>query len=540
MNKKTRTQLPLRRLLMMAACVSAAITLAPVARSAGYTVDAVMKVSGVVHDADGRPLIGASVTLGGVQAWTDDEGRWALEVSAGTHRLEVSLDGFIPVGRELRVAQELGLVEVTLVPPFHLTENVVVRAVRAEERTPVTKTNIDREQIEDVNRGQEMPVLLGPAPSVNFNSDSGIAAGYSYFNLRGIGQTRLNVTLDGVPLQDPEDQALYFSNFGDFASAVDSIQIQRGIGTSSYGSASYGGSVNFASVSPADRAGFQAQLGAGSWGLGRGTIAFDTGPTVADFAFYGRFSTQTTDGFRDHSGTDQRTFYFGASRQDERSFFKLFGFVGRSKTELAYLATDEETIEEDLRFNPLPPEEEDDFGQDFVQLQYTRRVGESTDVMIQGYFNGAQGWFRIQDVYTEQLQRYSLDGHFIGLILGATHRAGRLALNWGAHVNDFTRDHAMDIVGGSRQYLNTGFKNEASTFLKVTWNAGRTELWADAQVRYARFEYEGDQDLGSVDWTFFNPKVGVRYDPSLNTRSLRFRWADVTRACAERHAPWGG
>ena len=266
----------------------------------------------------------------------------------------MSLEGFLTIHRELPVTAELGSIDVTLVPPLHLTENVVVRAVRAEERSPVTKTDIDREQIEAVNRGQEMPFLLGPTPSANFNSDSGIAAGYSYFNLRGIGQTRLNITLDGVPLQDPEDQALYFSNFGDFASVVDSIQIQRGIGTSSYGSASYGGSVNFASVSPSDRPGFQAQLGAGSWGTGRGTIAFDSGPTVGDFAFYGRFSAQTTDGFRDRSGVDQRTFYFGASRQDERSFFKLFGFIGREKTQLAYLATDEATLLEDLQFNPLP------------------------------------------------------------------------------------------------------------------------------------------------------------------------------------------
>jgi iron complex outermembrane receptor protein len=319
--------------------------------------------------------------------------------------------------------------------------------------------------------------------------------------------------LDGVPLQDPEDQALYFSNFGDFASVVDSIQIQRGIGTSSYGSASYGGSVNFASVSPADRPRLQGQLGGGSWGTGRGTLSLE-GPVGGGVALYGRFSAQTTDGFRERSAVDQRTFYYGATRQDERSLFKLFGFIGRERTELAYLATEQAVLEENLRFNPLPPGEEDDFGQDFLQLQYTRLVGDSTTVMVQGYYNGAQGWFRIQDWASDDLQEFALDGHFFGLILGATHRAGRFGLNWGAHVNDFTRDHSMDIVGGSRQYLNTGLKNEASTFLKATWDVGRAQLWADAQVRYARFEYRGDQDLGPVDWTFFNPKVGVRYDPS--------------------------
>ncbi len=134
--------------------------------------------------------------------------------------------------------------------------------------------------------------------------------------------------------------------------------------------------------------------------------------------------------------------------------------------------------------------------------------------MAQGYYNGAQGWFRIEDWQSDDLQQFAIDGHFAGLILGATHQAGPVGLNWGAHVNDFTRDHTMEVVGGSPQYLNTGLKNEASTFLKGTWDLGRTQLWADAQLRYARFEYRGDQDLGSVDWTFFNPKVGVRFDPT--------------------------
>jgi iron complex outermembrane recepter protein len=396
--------------------------------------------------------------------------------------------------------------------PIRLSEEVVVQAVRAGERTPVTKTDIDRSEIELINRGQEMPFLLGGTPAVNFQSDTGLAAGYAYFNIRGIGQTRLNVTLDGVPLQDPEDQALYFSNFGDFASVVDSIQVQRGVGTSSVGSASYGGSVNFASVSPSDRRRLEAQAGGGSWGTGRATAAVHSGLLGGGWGLYGRLSGQTTDGFREHSGVDQGTLYYGASRAGARSLFKLFGFSGRERTELAYLATDEATLETDLRANALTPEEKDRFGQDFVQAQYTRLLGDATTLMAQAYYNGAQGWFRIRS--GEDLLQYGIDGHFVGLVLGATHRSGRLSLNWGGHANDFARDHFMDVVDGPRAYLNTGLKNEYNTFLKATWDAGRTRLWADGQVRHARFEYQGDQPLGSVSWTFFNPKAGVRFDPS--------------------------
>jgi iron complex outermembrane receptor protein len=519
MTLHTKTRRPRPALWTAATLAAAAALIGGAASAAAQTLEPAgaepaVRVTGVVRDLEGEPLPGAAVALGDLETRTDGDGRWSVSTAPGLHSLVVSLDGFLPVTREVRVASGSGEIEVFLTRPLRLTEDVVVRAVRAEERAPVTKTDIGAEQIDAVNRGQDMPFLLGPTPSANFNSDSGLAAGYSYFNLRGIAQTRLNITLDGVPLQDPEDQALYFANFGDFASAVDSIQIQRGIGTSSYGSASYGGSVNFASVNPADQPRLQAQLGGGSWGTLRGTIAGDTGPLGGGVSLYGRFSSQTTDGFRDHSGVEQNTFYFGGIRQGERSLLKLFGFVGREKSELAYLATEEATLEQDLRFNPLPPTEEDDFGQDFVQLQYTRLLGSSTTLVAQGYYNGAQGWFRIQDAFSGDLQEYAIDGHFVGLILGLTHRTGDLGLNWGGHVNDFTRDHFMDIVGGSRQYLNTGLKNEASTFLKATWDVGRAQLWADAQVRHARFEYQGDQDLGSVDWTFFNPKVGVRFDPS--------------------------
>jgi len=474
----------------------------------------VLNISGVVQDESGQALAGAMVSLGDASCRSDDAGRWALEVSSGMRTLVVSLDGFETVRRELNLSPGMGPVEITLPAALRLREDVVVQAVRAEERTPITKTEIGPERIQTLNRGQEMPFLLATTPAINVQSDSGIAAGYSYFNIRGITQTRLNVTLDGVPLQDPEDQALYFSNFGDFTSVVDSIQIQRGVGTSGVGSASYGGSINFANVNPADQLGLEAQLGAGSWGTGRGTVGLHSGLFGGGLALYGRFSAQTTDGFRERSDVDQRTIYFGATRQDARSLFKLFGFSGRTRTQLAYLATDTATLETNLRFNALAPEEKDRFGQDFVQAQYTRLVGSATSLTAQAYYNGAQGWFRIWDPPQENLQEYGLDGHFVGLVLGATHRTGRLGLKWGAHVNDFTRDHFMDVVGGSRAYLNTGLKNELSTFLKASYETGRLRLWGDAQVRHARFEYRGDVDLGSVSWTFFNPRGGVRFDAS--------------------------
>lgn len=513
----TQTRRAVARVLIGTTVLAFALSIQPASAQSGRSLGpppAPVIVSGTVRDADGHSLRGAAIELATARATSDATGAWSLTVAAGRHELRVRLDGFEPIHRMLDVTTAPGSIEVILTPPIRVREDVSVMAVRAAERDPISKTNIDATQIADVNRGQEMPFLLSRQPSVNVQSDSGLAAGYAYFNIRGVGQTRLNVTLDGIPLQDPEDQALYFSNFGDFASVIDSVQVQRGVGTSSVGSASYGGSVNFATVNPAESLRVDVQAGGGSWATGRATAALHPGRFDNGLALFGRVSMQTTDGFREHSGAEQGTVYYGATWQGANTHFKLFGLSGRTRTQLAYLATDEATLRENLRANALTTDERDRFGQDVVQAQYSRLIGPETTIMAQAYYNGAQGWFRIWDTPRDHLQQYGINGHSVGIVLGVTKQRGRLGLNWGAHANDFTRDHVMDIVGGGRAYSNTGEKNEADSFLKATWRAGRTVLWGDAQIRHARFRYQGDLALGSVDWTFFNPKAGLRFDPT--------------------------
>ncbi len=166
-------------------------------------------------------------------------------------------------------------IELAVVPRF--TEDVIVAAVRAPTDSPMTKRDIPRTEIEQLNYGQEMPFLLERVPSLTQYSDSGAGTGYSYLSLRGIPQTRMNITLDGVPLNEPEDSAFYFANFGDFASAIESIQVQRGVGTSTVGSASFVGSVNFASVDFKDTPTLAARIGGGSLGTARTSLTAHSG-----------------------------------------------------------------------------------------------------------------------------------------------------------------------------------------------------------------------------------------------------------------------
>ncbi|MHB0968213.1 MAG: TonB-dependent receptor [Thermoanaerobaculia bacterium] len=475
------------------------------------TLFAASTINGTVRDLSGERVAGAIVTSGTASVTTDARGNFTLVLPDEGARIEVSHPSYRPLVRMVDSGVEQ--LELIVAPLMTVSEEVVVNAIRADEATPITKKDLSEEEIDAINFGQDVPAMISRTPSMTTYSDSGVGgSGYSYFTLRGIGQSRINMTLNGVPLNDPEETVLYFANFVDFASSMESIQIQRGVGTSTVGAPSYGGSINFASVDLDESQNFEVQLGGGSFGTRRGSIAVQTGNLGAGIAGYARFSINKTDGFRDHSGVDQTNLFLSLGKQNERSLWRVTGFSGREESQLAYLAVDEATLEQDLRFNPLDPAERDDFGQDMLQVQYTRAIGDDSTVVATAYYHGAQGWFGIWDdpIAKQNLLKYSIDGHFVGTMLTFSSAFGPATLNAGIHANDFTRDHFLRVAG-DEIYNNTGEKNEANAFAKLGWDTGRWHLYGDAQVRYAKFSYDGDIEIDPIEWTFFNPKVGARY-----------------------------
>ena len=479
----------------------------------GSSATAAVLLSGSVRSPGGAPIPGARVTLvaEALETRTDAVGAWRISAPPGDHVVETSLPGHATLTRRVSAAEDVAGLDFVLEPLPRLSESVVVEAIRADARTPVTKHDIPREEIERRNLGQEMPFLLEPVPSLNNYSDTGLGSGYSYLYLRGIQQTRINMTLDGVPLNEPEDGTLYFVDFGDFASSLQSVQVQRGVGTSTVGTASYAGSINFASLDLAEQPGGTARFGAGSFGTLRAGVGGQSGRVGPGLAFYGRAAYQETDGFKDHSGVVQRSLFYGASRQGSRDLLKVFGFAGREQTELAFLATEKDVLERDLRFNALSPEERDSFGQDFVQGHYTRALGPFSTVAVQAYYNGAGGWYRLRDA-SGALLEYGLDWRLVGGLSTFRYAGREVNLTLGVHGNGFHSRHSRDVVDGPAEYTNRGFKNEANGFAKLGFDRGRWHLYGDAQVRWSRFRYEGDLPIGSVDWTFFNPKLGARFD----------------------------
>ena len=404
-------------------------------------------------------------------------------------------------------------------------EAVVVRATRAGGAPPTSQTTIDRAAIERTYAGQDAPLALQGLTGVTASSDAGSFSGYSYLRLRGMDQTRVSISVDGVPLNDPEDQVLYFSNVPDFMNSMQSVRVQRGVGASAFGTASYAGSLSFESIPIATTARFiEAQITGGSWGTGRASLEGATG-LARGWAAYGRASGQETEGYRDHSGNWSRSAFGSVGWFGTRDAIRFTGFVGRSRMQLAYYAPSEAELAVDPRANPMSPLERDDFHQEMASLQHTRAIGTRTTVTTTAYRNSAAGEYDV--AVGADLWNFNLAHVWYGLLSTVAWSGPRLDLAAGAHVSTYHRDHFLFVRPdlAARVYDNTGFKQEQSAFVKATWTRGVVDWHGDVQLRRAAFQYRPTAGTGigepAADWLFVNPTLGLtwRARPSLSVHA---------------------
>jgi iron complex outermembrane recepter protein len=483
---------------------------------------------GVVRAIDGHPVANANVEVNGHRTMTDAEGRFSFDIANGNYTVVITRSGFQPVA--MNAATDHDIV-ITLRPG--LAESIVVSGIRAEAKTPVTKSDVDRATIARDYYGQDVPLLLRDTPSINAYAEAGVGgSGYSYITLRGISPTRINFTLDGVPLADSEDMTTYFADFPDLARSLQSIQVQRGVGTSTVGSPSFGGSINLESITPSSERSTNAEIGFGSFGSKTATVGYQSGALPGGYAFYTRLSADQSNGFRESSGYRARNLFVSASKQNEDSQLRLTGFTAHEWTQQSFLAVKTDTLKQNLRANPFGPNDRDSFGYDLAQLQYLRALSPSTNVTASAYYQRGYGWYRLGN------DRYGLDGLLLGSLVTLSTTHGAWSANYGLHVNDFRRDHTLDAVGGDRAYSNYGTKSEANAFAKFSYDAARWHLYSDTQLRTADFRYHGDVPIDPIRWTFFNPKLGARYDLSSTTSA--YASAGLSRREPARSDLFGG
>ncbi len=397
----------------------------------------------------------------------------------------------------------------------HLIKEVVV-TYQADKLTPVTFQNISGKDLKAKSTGQEPSYLLLETPSITVYSDAGSTQGYSYFRMRGIDQTRINISLDGIPLNEPEDQGAYFSNYPDIMNSLSKIQVQRGIGTSKNGVASYGGSIQLFSPNLYDSTYTTIGLGYGSFNSHRVFGEFNTG-IKNNKAFYTRASQVYSDGYKYNSSNNSQSVFMSSILIYDRSTFKINALIGHQQNQLAWLGVSEALIDKDRRTN-TNENERDNFTQTLIQLQHSWHLNNVSTVQSSVYYiflNGNYD-FNMNSFLglpsTNELYNYAFRSNFIGIFSNYTFSKSLFNLTTSIHGNIYERRHIGSEKTHGELYENTGYKKELSVFTKADYTISKLTFFADVQARYASFDYHGDVPLSKLNWYFINPKAGLSFE----------------------------
>jgi iron complex outermembrane receptor protein len=392
----------------------------------------------------------------------------------------------------------------------------VLTGIRADKKTPVSQKTLSKNEIDKIYSGQEMPILLNNTPSITSSSDGGHPQGYTYFRLRGMDQTRINMTLNGVPLNEPEDQGVYFSNYPNFTKSITSLQIQRGVGTSSNGVSSYAGSINFTSNFGTKKY-TEIELEGGSFDTERASFTYSSGISKdGKFSGFANISQFYTNGYKYNSGSKGSSVFLGGSYYTDIGTFKLTGFSGKINNEMAWLAVSEDDIRIDPRTNYNNPDDDDNFNQSMIMLEYSKRFNSKNSLSTTIFYNRLNGEW---DLTLEDKLNFRLQSNFYGVISNYNLKAKNSEYNFGISANKYDREHSMIIFPDANTdiYNNTGFKNEISSYVKGKFDIEKFTLFGDLQIRNATFTYDGGVPLDKQEWTFFNPKFGLSYNYTKNT-----------------------
>ncbi len=457
-------------------------------------------------------------------------------------------------------------------------DDVVVYATRANEKTPATYSSVSKEDLAKRNLGQDLPILLNFTPSMVTTSDAGAGIGYTGFRIRGSDATRINVTINGIPLNDPESHGVFWVNMPDFSSSLNVIQIQRGVGTSTNGAAAFGASVNLQTSNASVEPFFQTNHTVGSYNTWKSNVIYNTGLINSNYNFEARLSKISSDGFIDRSGADLKSYYLSGGRFGEKTMIKAVIFGGQEITHQAWYGTPEARLtrntgdiqnvidfsgeyktpeqinnlrNSDRRFNYyLYDNEIDDYRQDHYQLHLGHTTKGNLNLAGALHYTRGRGFFEqfheddalanfgLPDLITgtdviassDIIVRRWLDNHFYGSTYSLNYNATKWDVSFGGAYNKYEGDHFGEVIwtqfsgdGNIRDHHYDGVatKTDFNSFLKVNYQLNKQlNLFGDVQIRTVDYKTSGtDNDLDAydvnADFAFFNPKLGLTY--SLNS-----------------------
>ncbi|WP_343564933.1 TonB-dependent receptor [Sphingobacterium sp.] len=523
-----------------------------------------------------KPLQNASVSIDGQTSYTtksDKDGLIKLyNIEKGKHVIQVSFVGYQTWTQSLNMERDLTLT-VQLDPKTIRTEEVLVVATRAKKNAPTTFKNISKEEISRNNLGQDIPYLLNQTPSVQVNSDAGAGIGYTNMTIRGSDNQRINVTLNGIPLNDAESMGSFFVNLPDFASSTESIQVQRGIGTSTNGAGSFGASLNIQSNTLAEQPYAELNNSFGSYSTWKNTVKLGTGLINDKFAFNARLSRISSNGYIERGSSDLQSFYIDGGYYGKKHILKGIVFWGKEKTYQAWngvpepLITGDRSRMDDYADNGLYvsgkekdrfmnagrnynlytyKNQTDNYTQKHHQIHYTNILSDKLTLNTALHYTRGYGYYEemrpedklskygLPDVIigqdtikkTDLVRRRWLDNYFYGMTYALNYKPNdQLEIIWGGAYNQYKGKHYGEVIWA--QYASTGFiddkyyfgksqKNDFSNFLKVDYKLDNWILMADVQYRNVDYKMYGDDDKVKnynyhPKFNFLNPKAGATY-----------------------------
>jgi len=322
------------------------------------------------------------------------------------------------------------------------------------------------------------------------------------------------MTIEGIPLNEPEDQGVYFSNYPDFTNSIKSMQIQRGVGTTSNGVASYAGSINFEVPCGFEKKGTEFQSGYGSFQTYRFSIENYTGLNKNNVAFYTRYSNFGSQGYKYNSSNEGQSFFISGGLFNKKHTLKLIAFSGIARNDMAWFAVSEDDIKLDPRTNYNTSREDDNFKQSLIALKYKRSVKDNLTNTFTVFYNRLDGDWDLDLMFLgmDSIYNYGLGSDFYGFSNNTNYRLNNFRINFGVSFNNYIRTHSgMYTVGTTNDYKNQGNKYTESIYLKMSYDWNDFTFYGDLQSRMTSFTYYGDMNMNPQQWIFFNPKLGLSY-----------------------------
>ncbi len=533
--------------------------------------------SGKVTDEDGKALIGANISftdnyLGTI---TDKNGDFIFKnIRKGTYELQVSYVGYKTLTTTLSIEKHITRT-FTLERSPYLVEEVIVRGLRAGYNDPVTSETLNREYIEKRNIMKDIPFILKHSPSMVTSSDAGHSVGYTSFRIRGTDANRINITVDGVPLNDAESHGVWWVNMPDFASSVENVQIQRGVGTSTNGSAAFGASLNFRTNELRNEAYADANSAYGSFNTRKNSLNVGSGMINDKLSFDLRLSEMHSDGYIERAEADLQSMFLSAGHYSEKTILKFNMMMGNEKTYQAWDGVPGYMLEENRRYNGIGmytdedgevhyyDNETDNYRQDHYHLHFSQELSPVLWFNSTVHYTKGRGYYEqykeeesLKDYLlpeivigdsiitsTDLIRQKWLDNDYYGAVMSLNLKEENFDLNVGGGINHYIGDHFGEVIWSRyagvseirhRWYENTGYKKDYNIYTKINYRLrNNIHLFTDLQLRGINYNIEGvDDDLRDIgqehDFFFFNPKFGLNYRPD-NKQRMYFSFAVANR-----------